>query len=360
VHTVTQPAHVILIKRAVTFLQLVDEKNRSGEMMHRPMPRDIGGVIEITEGSGPIRSMISTGDLLEIYKVDKTFRVQTPETIDPKRTNPNAPFTLSTVQDVGTSNRIVARVLLQCADMLNMFFATQEQLTAIRKQLHQCKELLLRAEASTTQVSSKIKAIEEQMRLAGPPEARRVVKTPHVESLEADCGNFLVEINRAIRAISGLPSLFIPLERADNNFDHLGQRLTEKIGANEAVTKFVTSNAGNVRHLVEMRNYLEHPNGRRTVVNNFKLLPDGKLSTPTWHLSGEAPVEIVADMAAMIDLLVSVSEEMLIHLVMYSGRERFVYSVEEIAEDQMDRDFPVKYKLVAYFKPFQPPGQTTP
>jgi hypothetical protein len=60
--------------------------------MRKSMPRDAGGSIEITEGTGPIRAMVSTGELLELYKVDKTFRVATPETIDPERTNPNAPF----------------------------------------------------------------------------------------------------------------------------------------------------------------------------------------------------------------------------------------------------------------------------
>ena len=211
--------------------------------MRKLMPRDAGGSIEITEGTGPIRAMVSTGELLELYKVDKTFRVATPETIDPERTNPNAPFTVSIVQNVGTSNRIVARVLLQGDQMLNLCGATQNESTAIRKQLHRCKERLLRSEASATEVCSNIKAITEKVTLAGIPfERGRVLNPfPHVENLEADCSTFLVEVNHAIKAISALPSLFIPLERADNNFDHLGERLTKKIGVDEAVTKFVKS-----------------------------------------------------------------------------------------------------------------------
>jgi len=330
--------------------------------MRHPMPRDAGGSIEITEGTGPIRAMITTGELLEIFKVDKTFRVATPETIDPERTNPNAPFTVSMVQNVGTSNRIVARVLLQGDQVLNFFGGTQAEKDAIRRQLHQCKELLLRADTSATQVHSKIEAITEEVKLAGIPlEKGRVLKPfPHVEHLEADCSTFLVEANRAIRAISRLPSLFIPLERADNNFDHLSERLTKKIGGDEAVTKFVKSVAGGICRVVDMRNYLEHPNGKKTVINNFQLLPDARLNPPTWYLSGETPVEIDNDMSAIIDFLIRVSEEMLIHLVMYSGRDRFTFSVQEAADDQVDRDFPVKYKLLAFLKPFQKPERATP
>jgi hypothetical protein len=330
--------------------------------MRNRMPRDAGGAIEITEGTGPIRAMVSTGEFLEIYKVDKTFRVASPESIDPGRTNPNAPFTVSIVQNVGTSNLIVARVLLQGDQMLNFSGATQDEATAIRKQLHRCKECLLRSETASTEVCSEIKAITEKVTLTGVPfERGRVLKPfPHVENLEADCSTFLVEVNRAIKAISGLPSLFIPLERADNNFDHLGERLTKKIGEDEAVTKFVKSCAVGISRLVDMRNYLEHPSEKRTVINNFRLLPDGKLSPPAWHLSGEAPVQITDDMPSIIDFLIRVSEELLVHLIMYRGRERLTFAVQEIPDDQMDRDFPVKYKLLAYLRHFQNPGQATP
>ncbi len=327
--------------------------------MRERMPRDRGGSIEITEGTGPIRAMLSTGELLEIFKVDKTFRIETPETIDPERTNPNAPFAIRTVQNVGTSNRIVARVLLQGDQLLNFVLMPQDQMTAIRKRLHECKELLLRAEASAAQVCSNIEAIEEKIRLIGinpavpPLQDSRVFKTPHVENLESDCSNFLVEVNRAIRVISALPSQFIPLEKADNNFDHLGKTLAQKIGEHEVVTKFVKAAARDVCRLVEMRNYLEHPKGKKTIINNFQLLPDGKLCPPTWHLSDEPPVPIANDMSAMIDFLIEVAEELLIHLVIYHGRERMTFNVQEIALDQMDRDFPLKYKLVAYLKRLQ-------
>ena len=319
--------------------------------MRKPMmPRDAAGQFEITEGTGPIRAMISTGELLEIFKLDKTFRVTTPETIDPARTNPNAPFTVSLVQNVGTSNPIVARVLLQGG-----FYAAGDKVP-IRRQLHAIKELLLRAEACATQVRSKIEAIAESVRQDGIRlEQGRVFNSfPHVDNLEADCSTFLVEANRAIRAISGLPSLFIALERADNNFDHLGDRLAKAVGENQDLTNYVKEVAGGIARIIDLRNCLEHPGERRTIINNFQLLPDGKtLSPPTWHLSGETPEPVVEEMSAIIDFLICVVEVLLIHLVVYSGRKRFAFNVQQIPQDQMDRDFPVKYKILAYLKPFE-------
>jgi hypothetical protein len=55
----------------------------------------------------------------------------------------------------------------------------------------------------------------------------------------------------------------------------------------------------------------------------------------------------------MIDFLIEVTEELLIHLVIYHGRERMTFNVQEIAPDQIDRDFPMKYKLIAYLRPPQ-------
>ena len=145
--------------------------------------------------------MLSTGELLEIYKAEKTFRIATPETIDPGRTNPNAPFVITPVQDVGTSNQIVARVLLQSDQILNSaLMATEAETNAIRKQLHQCKEWLLRCESLAKRINYKTDVIEQSVKQVGiPSEKGRVLSPfPQVEDLEADCGAFLVDANRAI------------------------------------------------------------------------------------------------------------------------------------------------------------------
>jgi hypothetical protein len=54
------------------------------------LPRHAAGSFELLGGTGGITGMCSCGEFLEMYKVDKTYRVQSPEGIDPKQTNPNA------------------------------------------------------------------------------------------------------------------------------------------------------------------------------------------------------------------------------------------------------------------------------
>jgi len=254
---------------------------------------------------------------------------------------------------VGTSNRIVARVLLQGNEILNSFLADEEKKNAIRRQLHRCKELLVCCETVANRVDQRIEEIEQAVKQTGVPirNGRVLNPLPQVENLEADCGTFLLEANRAIRVISGLPSLFISLDRADKNFDHLRERLSKAIGDDQDPTKFVAATAPVIRRLADMRNYFEHPAERKTVVKNIHVLSDGTLSSPIWQLSGESPMPIGKDMLALVDFLVRVSEEMLIHLVLYCGRERFAFHVQATPDEQMDRNFPVKYKILMFFKP---------
>jgi hypothetical protein len=318
------------------------------------MPRDAGGTITINDGTGPIRTMLSTGDLLFVYKADKTFKVETPETIDPKRTNPSAPFVVSAVENIGCSHWIVARVLLQGYEMLNSCSVSQEEKTAICKQLYKCRESLVRCESVAVRVAARVDAIEKLVQQAGENVLRGRVLTnfPQVENLELDCTTFLSEANRAIKAISGLPRLLLRLEKTDNNFDHLLNRLKHKVGANETPTRFIESVAPNARRLVDMRNSLEHPEGKKkTLIKNFHLAPDGKMCTPIWSLSCDSPAPIGEDMHRAIEFLVSTAEKLLIELIVFRERDRFEYVVQEIVSEQIDQSFPIKYKLMVYFKP---------
>lgn len=99
--------------------------------------------------------MCSCGEFLEIYKIDKTFQVKSPESIDPKETNPNAMCVTSPVADVGSANPVVARVLLQGHEILKAAaFDHKINKEAVTKQLHSCKELLLAYENTAQKIAT--------------------------------------------------------------------------------------------------------------------------------------------------------------------------------------------------------------
>src|SRR5713226_7537575 len=86
--------------------------------MKSRLPRDSAGSLEFQAGTGGINAMCSCGAFLEVFKEDVTFRVSTPESVDPDRTNPDAPFVAAVSDSVGSASPAVARVLLQGRDIL--------------------------------------------------------------------------------------------------------------------------------------------------------------------------------------------------------------------------------------------------
>ncbi len=86
---------------------------------HGDRPRDQAGKITLDEGTGPIVAMCSLADILEVYKMDMCFEVLTPDSIDPKQIDPNAPWIVSNATQYGSQNEIVARVFLQASEAFN-------------------------------------------------------------------------------------------------------------------------------------------------------------------------------------------------------------------------------------------------
>lgn len=317
--------------------------------MNKKSPRHLAGSVELKEGTGPITAVCPCGEFVEIYKVDKTFRVKTPEAIDPEETNPNAPWVASPVDDVGSSNPIVARVLLQGHEILNSApFEGEVNKDAATKHLHRCKESLLACEKTAKRVGYHIDRVVNEVTAQGistDSGGRALNPFPQVPDLDSDCGTFLIQANRAIKLICELPQFFIVLKKADSNFDHLSKRLSTTVGENRPVVEFVKANASGVRYLIDLRNFHEHPKEKRTIVDNFRWMPDAKIRVPMWHLSGQEPRPIKEEMFSALEYLTQIAEAMLIHLVMHRMSKQFPFIVEEIPDKDIDVKNPIKYRL---------------
>ena len=308
--------------------------------------------MELKGGTGPITMMCSCGAFLEIYKQDKTFRVQTPESIDPNETNPDAPWVASPVADVGSSNLTVARVLLQARAMLDAtMFDEPVDKDAVIAHLHACKETLLACEKVATRITRNIDEIVRQITEHGittDNHGRSLNPFPQAPDLDLDCGSFLLLANRTIKLVCELPTLFLQLERTDSNFDHLSKRFSEVFGDASAITAFARDNAEGVRYLIDLRNFHEHPGNVRTIIENFRVLPDGQIRAPVWYLRAEDKVDphpIKHEVAVASNFIRELAEVMFIHLLMHRMSKRIPYFIEQVPEDKIAATPPIKYKL---------------
>jgi len=309
------------------------------------LPRDAAGHLELNEGTGGIIAMCSCDGFLEVYKQDVTYRIQTPETIDPDRTNPHTRFVAAIADNVGSSNPIVARVLLQGLEILNgAVFDRRINKEAVVRELHAIKEALVACHKVAERVVSRVTGVVSDGETHGLPGDERgsFNPFPQVPDLEADATTFLIHAKRAIRRISQLPSIFFSIP-GDSDFDHLLKRLGKVAAAREMV-EFVLDNAPGIRYLSDLRNCQEHPKkGRQTMMDNFKVLPNGSVALPMWYVSGDTPRPVAGEMRQAIDFLIMMAEAMLIHLVMACVTKNFQFIIQPI--EPVNPTNPMKYRI---------------
>jgi hypothetical protein len=299
------------------------------------------------EGAGNITDMFSTSDFLEIYTETETYRVKSPETIDPKVTNPNAPWVSNKSSDFGSSSIIVARVLLQGNDMVGSL--TTEDKDRVLRQLHTCKEALLACEKVRLRVTEGAESIINNISKNGVnlEHGRHVKDLPQVPNLEDDAGSFLINIKRAIVCICYLANCLLPLPKKDNNLEHLKKSL-RKLNDNryDPLIKTIDGFIPGTKHLIELRNFQEHPGDKITYIENFTVTPKNEVGYPVWYVKGNDPESIVASMKYAIDFVVTLSESMLVHYLLASTKSKFPQYVEEIPEKNIDPKKPIKYRLL--------------
>ena len=329
-------------------------------------PRDAAGKMELQGGTGPIKHMISFGDFMEVYKVDKTFRVRTPNSVDPSNTDANAPWIVQDTADTGCAHPIVARVVIQSRSFLReMMISRQIDVDAAMTVLHAAKEGLLSCEAAVRRLHSAVRSVVESVEARGlywSKDARAINPFPHVQDLEAYSGDILVKANRQVRTICELAGCFVNLERRHSNFDHLFKELEAKLGPDAPLTVMVGECSQFVRHVAELRNFEEHKGDVRTVIHNFALgpAPDYALIAPSWEVVGkpEHPREdICRDSERMVGRLLELTEWTVIHGMMQWRNPRFGHYVAEVADERMDGECPIRYVPRANLQvPFGKPG----
>lgn len=326
----------------------------------RTLPRHQAGSVELVGGNGPITAMCSLGSFLEIYKQDKTFHVQTPESIDPEETNPDAPWVTAPVSDVGSSSLSVARVLLQSREMLNAAMIRGPiDKSAIIAALHACKESLVSCEQISQRITDGINSLVETITSSGIPRdngGRGLNPFPQAPSLDLECGNLLVHANPVIKLVCELPMHFLALSKKDSNFDRLARRLREEHGTKQALINFVEANGEGVRYLIDLRNFHEHPGKTRTIIRNFHVLPDGSVGPPCWYLQGERssePRAIAWEVPAVVEFLRDMAEAMFIHLLMCRLETNLPFFIEQVPESEISASLPIRYRLSINFAQLQ-------
>ena len=133
----------------------------------RMMPRDGAVQMDLVGGNGPIMHMIAVPTFMEIYKADRTFQAESPDSIPPSRKKPEVPWAWRTSDGAGYANPIVARVFIQCAEALKDKTLKRGNPEQIKLALHTCKEDLRNCEKAFLRVVQEHDKIVQVIKASG-------------------------------------------------------------------------------------------------------------------------------------------------------------------------------------------------
>lgn len=286
-------------------------------------PRDNPGSFKVpATKDGAIQRLVPLGDHMEIYTPEETFRMQTPESIDPDRTNPHAMFVNVKVADVGSSSPIVARTLLMANDMLHdrTILRDDARREAALKLMHRIKTALLHCEQAADEL---IKSVRTQCESFSNTEqvenSRAYANFPVVADLDAKVTAFLIPARRVITDTCEIPQHFWGISRKHSNLDHLlDKEITPMLGEEHPMVQWGRKIAPIISRIVNFRNGQEHTSttkGSPLVIKNFEALPTNEIRVPVWYLDGEPSISIAEDMPYMVDHLLCFAETMFVACV---------------------------------------------
>ncbi len=291
--------------------------------------------------------MYPVGDYLEIFKIDKTFRFYSPDSLDKEKSDPNMPSMAVPVADVGSGNYIVARVFIQTMEGITH--------TPLRKGIntkelallaHKAKELLLGCEGSynnfLAQYDSAVKDIGAGIKKSG----NVFMGVPTVKGLPDISSAFLMAAKNVIQVEAEIFNEFFQTKFDGPRFDKVLQWAEANLSKNPAFIQFLSDNHAFLKCIVDMRNAQEHPKKEKElIVKDFRLQPHHKIAPPTWHVTGSDEMDMKSDMKDILDGLVVFHESLMVYCLMTNLNSKFPYKVLTIPEEDRDLNCPIRYKL---------------
>jgi hypothetical protein len=318
---------------------------------NKDAPRYRAGHGDFTAGTGGITQMCPCGDFMEIYKVDKTFRFYTPETLDPEETDPNMHWMSKPVADVGSANKVVARVFIQASEAIkNTPLRSVMNKDEILRCMHRCKELLLICENREEVVCRETERIYEILRKGElKKEGYHFVDFPQIDRLEEHCAAFLSNAKLTIQTLAELINIFYETSFDGPRFDKIVTWSEEKLKHNTDFVEYLKKVQDPIKYIVDLRNAQEHPKKHwKLVVENFALKPGNRIAPPLWHVNNKGPELIHSSMKAIVDFLLGATEAVFLYCVMDNISSSFPFIVREIPENSLDPKCPIKYRIEPY------------
>ena len=311
-------------------------------------------------GTGGITRMCSAVDFLEVYKIDKTFRIYPPEVLDPKEIDPNMPWMSKSASDVGSANKIVARVFIQSSEAINNA-PINERINKddILRCMYRCKELLLICEDRQASINNAVNQICEKIKKDGlKNKGRHFESFPQVIKLDERCAEFLSNAKNIIQTLAELINAFYTTTFDGPRFDKIIKWAEMNLQHDQQFLRYLKQIVPGLKNITDLRNTQEHPKKeKKLIIENFTLKPGGIVSVPMWYISNDEPDDIHNTMKAIVKFLMDISEGIFLYCVMDNIKSPFPFIIRAVDDATLDPQCPIKYFVEPDIRAFPPKNE---
>jgi hypothetical protein len=320
------------------------------------LPRDGAGSFSLPPEAGSIKRLIGLDGFMEIYAVHATYRVKTPDHLDPSRTIPNMPWSQSEHGKAGASNPIVARIFIQSVEALGNWPLRNGNVEIIKRHLHACKEDALICEAAYKKLKPTYDACIARINNRKLNVQRNMIECPGIPNLQDEAAAFLTSAKRALQFIGEVFNQFCvgdgkkPMV-SNANFSFAIARLESCSPNNTEFLDYLKKVEPVTKRFVDLRNGLEHRTEKDfTLIEDFQLTPKG-IAPPSWRRNGLALAgSVFAEMQFFNQFVIEFCENVFFFGLLENIAPGFQirFQVEQIADDKVDLDCPIRYRLTPF------------
>jgi len=309
--------------------------------------------VNLGDDSGESKMCCSVDKCLEMYTTKGVYQIYPPESLDPKETNPDMPAMSKKVSDIGTSNWIVARIMVQNYQIIDSHgFLSQEMKMTAATHLRDIMNAILTCNEICNAITKRVSEVEQQVKSSGLKSSGNVFdQFPTTDGLDEKTKLFLTQAKQSIQRIIDIFNIFYDSGITGPRIDQLIEWSKENDIAAYIIDTLEQFEPV-AKYIVDLRNRQEHPREKYTFeFSDFTILPTAEISAPLWG-KNKANRSIHKEMDVLVKEIVEFTEWLVIHLVRSKEKKNqmFELCVFKIPDEQMDLNCPIKFRVETLFK----------
>lgn len=310
--------------------------------------RDDAVSFGLPEGEiGDILAMVNFGDTMEVYTETSTFKMMSPDTIDPEKNHQETPWVYTKISDFGASNPLVANTVLLANDFLKQILPEQNSKHFdIIKKVKDIKNSLLECLISLNNYLGELKKeVEKFESNKDEMNGKAHAFFPQIKNIDGLTTGFLIAAKRCIQEISVLVNIFIPLKTKHGRINALLKEVESEHAYANALIEVLRAHLPMCSRVFSLRNAQEHAatTDKPLITTNFNIENGLDIYPPMWGINGDSFHFIDVEANEILIFLITFFEEVFLTCINLLFPSFPVYNIyfNENPDDKM----PIRYSL---------------